>query len=563
MSTIDRDKLGEWLSAYVDGEVSEKQKELIERTLREDEGARRLLDELRMTVDAVSSLPRHAAPDSIAEDVQLHVERSELLSEPGRPVSGRVGRRVLVPAVVSAAAVVGLSVGGLWIMLGRDLPGSGRTLDRLALGPEAPEEVASLKRGRGGDFSAVSSEAEPAAGDEEGNRLIATASFEQKLQAGMGLASVRGHAFRNETVRLQVSVRDEAERDAVAERLVAYLSERDAIDLATLPADEPEQAGSFYYQGRPEVNFAATGEKQLLVRASRRDLEGALDMLADATSKADSIALRVGPLSIRGLEQTRTVLYGLAPSPAGAGDVHAAPPDAYEGRPATEKVAGDETEDADPGAGGGLLADMRRIVDYDTEEFTKALVRAGEKEKGKTMASRRTDGAGSDTGATGEPLSRATVPGSVDKPATDDAKEESRLAESTATRWEPDPRTGPSTRGREPEREREFGDGKDTAEGDSLAHAGEKKGRRALRKERLSLVDSRLEAAEEASRRAGLETRASRDLTGYAARSDLPADHAAQYITLVVEVTVGKPAARRARPADKPNGRRSEDTTAE
>ena len=78
---MDMERLGEQLSAYLDGELSEQEKALVERALREDAGARRLLDELRRMAANVESLPRHAAPDSILEDVRFQLERSELLGD--------------------------------------------------------------------------------------------------------------------------------------------------------------------------------------------------------------------------------------------------------------------------------------------------------------------------------------------------------------------------------------------------------------------------------------------------------------------------------------------------
>ena len=62
MSDIDREQLGEWLSAYLDGELSEEQTTVVERLLREDASARQSLDALRRASELVPSLPRHAAP---------------------------------------------------------------------------------------------------------------------------------------------------------------------------------------------------------------------------------------------------------------------------------------------------------------------------------------------------------------------------------------------------------------------------------------------------------------------------------------------------------------------
>ncbi|MGB2987736.1 MAG: hypothetical protein WBE26_17860, partial [Phycisphaerae bacterium] len=108
MAGIDRGQLGELLSAYIDGELDAEHVKSVERILREDAGARHLLEELRGTVNIVSSLPRHSAPGSIAEDVQFQVERSELLGDPDSQPATATGGRSGLPALLSMAAVLGL-----------------------------------------------------------------------------------------------------------------------------------------------------------------------------------------------------------------------------------------------------------------------------------------------------------------------------------------------------------------------------------------------------------------------------------------------------------------------
>lgn len=353
MSNIDQEQLGEWLSAYLDGELNPEQKELVEGRLREDESVRRLLDELRRTVDLVSSLPRHCAPGSIAEDVQLHVERSELLDEPEEPSVRSGGGRRPVLAVLSMAAALGLFAVGLRIIVTNRAtePQIGESI--LALGPDegksrdfaesAEEEAASRpKRGRGSERglrrearptkavamrdtaaeSALTSDqpAPPADRSEKEMSLVATADFSRKIRAGLGTESVSTHAFANETVRLRVVARDEADREAITDKIVAYLAERRAADLAvamTEGSDRTALASSFYYRGDPGINYVEPSEQQVLVRASRRELEGMMDELERYLPATDSVALVAGPLSIHGLGRARTALYGLGePKPA-------------------------------------------------------------------------------------------------------------------------------------------------------------------------------------------------------------------------------------------------------
>lgn len=61
MATIDRDKLGEYLSAYLDGELSDSERAAVDRLLARDARVRAQLDELRQTVEMVRALPRRAA----------------------------------------------------------------------------------------------------------------------------------------------------------------------------------------------------------------------------------------------------------------------------------------------------------------------------------------------------------------------------------------------------------------------------------------------------------------------------------------------------------------------
>ena len=105
MSRMDQEQLGELLSAYLDGELDVREAEAVERILKEDASARHLMENLRQTVSVVSSLPRHSAPSGIAEDLQLTVERSELLGGPRESATTK-GRRPPLAALGSLAAAV-------------------------------------------------------------------------------------------------------------------------------------------------------------------------------------------------------------------------------------------------------------------------------------------------------------------------------------------------------------------------------------------------------------------------------------------------------------------------
>ena len=78
------DRLEALLSAYLDGELTEAERAEVEQTLERSPEARRLLEELRKTVDLVRGLPRQRLPDEFHEEVCAEVERSVLLRKPTR-----------------------------------------------------------------------------------------------------------------------------------------------------------------------------------------------------------------------------------------------------------------------------------------------------------------------------------------------------------------------------------------------------------------------------------------------------------------------------------------------
>lgn len=71
----------ELLSAYLDGELEEGERRLVEARLESDPAARALLAELRGASAALRSLPRESAPAGIAEAVRARMERESLLGD--------------------------------------------------------------------------------------------------------------------------------------------------------------------------------------------------------------------------------------------------------------------------------------------------------------------------------------------------------------------------------------------------------------------------------------------------------------------------------------------------
>lgn len=102
---MDRNAQDELLSAYLDGELSEAERQGVEQRLRSDPEARRTLDGLRKAAAAMQSLPRGRAPAELAEAVRARLERRALL-EPATasPRRGWNGRFFAVAAAVALTA---------------------------------------------------------------------------------------------------------------------------------------------------------------------------------------------------------------------------------------------------------------------------------------------------------------------------------------------------------------------------------------------------------------------------------------------------------------------------
>ncbi|MFQ5494308.1 MAG: anti-sigma factor family protein, partial [Phycisphaerae bacterium] len=133
MSSMNREQLGEWLSAYLDKELSAEESRRIEAILETDEEARRTLEELRRTASLVAALPSHGAPESVAENIRAQVERQALLGDsPTEAAPQR--RRSPLRAVLSLAAVLAVIVSGLmYITLGQPLGGGRPSGDQVAM----------------------------------------------------------------------------------------------------------------------------------------------------------------------------------------------------------------------------------------------------------------------------------------------------------------------------------------------------------------------------------------------------------------------------------------------
>ncbi len=142
MASMDREQLGEWLSAYLDGELSAEESARVATLLRDDPEARQFLAELRELSALVETLPRRTAPESILEDVQRHLERDELIGEtpPEAPAAEGWGLRYLA----TAAAIALMFIGGAWLytsLLRPGIAGDTVVMDPAGVGgrPGAPD----------------------------------------------------------------------------------------------------------------------------------------------------------------------------------------------------------------------------------------------------------------------------------------------------------------------------------------------------------------------------------------------------------------------------------------
>lgn len=122
-----RKQLEEQLSAYLDDELSPRQRAKLEAILAKDADARALLSELQALRSALKSLPRARAADDLVANVQARMERRALLGdETSRPAEKPVGMSAGGRWVAAAAIVLMTGVAGYvtWIIRSPDHPAS-------------------------------------------------------------------------------------------------------------------------------------------------------------------------------------------------------------------------------------------------------------------------------------------------------------------------------------------------------------------------------------------------------------------------------------------------------
>jgi hypothetical protein len=109
-----REQLEAQLSAYLDDELTARERAEVEAFLAGDGEARKLLAELEATVAVVQSLPRAKATDDLFEGIRARMEKQALLGEPGRTDADAGGGWNVRPW--AAAAVIALTVTAGYVM---------------------------------------------------------------------------------------------------------------------------------------------------------------------------------------------------------------------------------------------------------------------------------------------------------------------------------------------------------------------------------------------------------------------------------------------------------------
>lgn len=105
------------LNAYIDGELSEREKTQVKRLIDHDEQLRARLAELRKVKAVVGALPTVSAPSTILDEVRASLERKMILNEYNSSVDETQGARHLMLRRISAAAAIIVLVGVLGVIV--------------------------------------------------------------------------------------------------------------------------------------------------------------------------------------------------------------------------------------------------------------------------------------------------------------------------------------------------------------------------------------------------------------------------------------------------------------
>jgi hypothetical protein len=313
MTAVEREKLGEWLSAYADGELNAEQNAIIERLLVEDEEVRHRLDELRAVSRMVFDLPRHGAPPSILQDIRRQTERDALLgdAEDDRasvPGQSRYGMRLLATAALLAVVVTG----GLWmygVLPGRPLPPGSSVAHNTSKSEEALD---GLRESESPESSLSDGSAAPGAvvADARFGKQADLATLEQRISRRAPSEELVNHPFANEMNVVTLTYATDRDRDGSLAVLTDRLRAASVEELAIDPSKPDAPQGGVFIKGRAGVNFVGPQDRQVLVRLPKNQVES---LVREIDSQADVDArMQVGPIAAHGRDQVHQLAAAIS-----------------------------------------------------------------------------------------------------------------------------------------------------------------------------------------------------------------------------------------------------------
>ncbi len=137
MASLNHETIGEYLSAYVDDELTANEREAVEQLVLADPAVRAQLDELRQMAGLVRSLPAGQAPADLLQSLTADAERRALLDEPENAPVRRTSPWSSARQLFSMAAALLITVAGAWYVFDSM---NQETDPRLAGGVSAPSE---------------------------------------------------------------------------------------------------------------------------------------------------------------------------------------------------------------------------------------------------------------------------------------------------------------------------------------------------------------------------------------------------------------------------------------
>jgi hypothetical protein len=456
MTDVHYDQLGEQLSAYLDGELEAAQVREVEQLLLTDARAQAMFEALQETSGLVANLPRRAAPSTLVDEITSQLERQELLAAPEQHVVEPTTRpKRILARLLATAAMLCLVAYGTWTIvdLGEAKVGSS-TSSTLALNDakdttgDAPapaaDAIARTKKkhlvrrdgtnrriGADSADSAISgaAEAPPSVGSAATKTFTDQMPLETKLANGADLRVVEDHLFEVEPIQMRVVVRNEAEREAILNEVEQQFASRGAVDAHTSAsaARRGPAAGSSAATGRVMLrgvmgrNTLPTGDEedaQVLLRVETDELYAMVSNFGHGTAVPTDVSLQAGPVQVRGLSQTQTMIRLMDDSLQS---------ESMESEESLRDGSGDDENSRDATADGASgitpFADFLRNSGVDPEDFRQSFADRKQNEKGEAKQPRSADAASEAVGPSGESATAKPNAGAGAAPSEDQPTE--------------------------------------------------------------------------------------------------------------------------------------------